>query len=167
MDRACAGLSAEQIYARLHDDDGDAAAPAAGRRSALDDGDGDDTPDEDGDDGSGVLVEPGLDLKDPNDPWALALRPPDHPDEEQLRDVVAQLRNVVAQLRNDALSRLQGRAAARSRSACRSSAAAVPTSAPFSTGWKSRPRPPTQRTAHWSLPPTATAPSLQPRRPAL
>ena len=75
--RAYAGLSAEQIYARLHDADGegDAAAPGTGRRSALD---GDDNPHGDGvgDDGSGVLVEPGLDLTDPNDPWALALSPP-------------------------------------------------------------------------------------------
>ena len=110
MDRAYAGLSAEQIYARLHDGEGDAAVPGTGRRSALD---GDDNPDGDGvgDDGSGVLAEPGLDLKDPNDPWALALRPPDHPDAEQLRDVVAQLRN-------DALSRLQGRAAAWFRTEC-------------------------------------------------
>ena len=112
MDRAYAGLSAEQIYARLHGDDDDAAAaPAAVRRSALDDGDGALDDGSDGSDGSGVLVEPGLDLKDPNDPWALALRPPDHPDEEQLRDVVTQLRN-------DALSRLQGRAAAWFRTEC-------------------------------------------------
>ncbi len=111
MDMVYAGLSAEQIYARLYGDEGavsiSVAAPAAGRRGASADG----NPGEGGGDAGGVLVEAGLDLKDPNDPWALALRPPDHPDEEQLRDVVAQLRN-------DALSRLQGRAAARFRTEC-------------------------------------------------
>jgi predicted metal-dependent peptidase len=109
MDLDYAGLSAEQIYARLHDDEDDAAVALqpARRRGALDDG----SLDDDSGDASGVLVEAGLDLKDPNDPWALALRSPDHPDEEQLRDVVTQLRN-------DALSRLQGRAAAWFRTEC-------------------------------------------------
>jgi len=109
MDRDYIGLSAEQIYDRLPATvDAPISAVDLTTAQGVAVGSG---PDDERLDGSGVLVSAGQDLKDPDDPWTLVLRQPDSLDDAQIRDVVARMRN-------DALSQLQGRAAAWFRTEC-------------------------------------------------